>query len=201
MSLVGIAAGALLVIAMATTGFNGLLGSLREHLEENQTATPAESSDGIPAQLIRVVDGDTIAVVPTDQLPATNDAGTEHVVRMLSIDAPEMNKMSSDPAECGAHEATDHLAVLLDGGSQLSLVFDARSDRSDRYGRSLAYVEVLGGAQVVDAGEAMVRDGFAEAWYPSSEPAPERFESYSTLQREAASSGVGSHASCDTIGR
>lgn len=199
-ALVGAAAGGLLLFTMVTTGFDNLLGSIRETFEENHPST-AEPMAEVPAQLIRVVDGDTIAVVPSDQLPATNDAGTEHVVRILGIDAPEMNKMSADPAECGAQEATDHLVAMLGDGAQLSLTFDGVSDHSDRYGRSLAYVETLGGAQVVDAGAAMIRDGFAEAWYPHSEPAPERFDAYAALQFEAASAGVGSHATCATIGR
>lgn len=178
-------------------GFDSLLVTIKENFEESHPAT-SEPVDGIPAQLIRVVDGDTIAVTPTEALPATNDAGTEHVVRLLSIDAPEMNKMSSDPAECGAQEATDHLAGLIGDGAQLTLTFDSRSDHTDRYGRSLAYVHTVNGD---DLASAMVRDGFAEAWYPNSEPAPERFDSYAALQFEAAAAGAGSYSLCDTIGR
>ncbi|WP_157109141.1 thermonuclease family protein [Cryobacterium arcticum] len=42
----------------------------------------------LTATLIRVVDGDTITVVPSELLPAIDDAGTEHAVRLLGIDTP-----------------------------------------------------------------------------------------------------------------
>lgn len=151
-------------------------------------------------ELIRVVDGDTIAVVPTEQLPATNDRGTEHYVRVLSIDAPEMNKMGDEPAECGAQDATDHLDALLRGHADVSLVYDPISDRTDRFGRTLAYVETIGD-HPIDAGLEQVRAGFAEAWYPQSEPAPGRFDNYLDTQRAASAAGAGSFGACGTVGR
>lgn len=155
---------------------------------------------GVTAKLLRIVDGDTIAVVPTAELPATNERGTEHYVRVLSVDAPEMNKMGDAPAECGAQDATDHLVSLLHDHAEVSLVFDPVSDRTDRFGRSLAYVQTLG-APSIDVGLEQVRAGYAEAWYPRSEPQPSRFSDYSDAQRAAEGSAAGSFGSCTSVGR
>ena len=152
------------------------------------------------AEIVRIVDGDTIAVAPTDSLPATNERGTEHYVRVLGIDAPEMNKMDEEPAECGAADATDHLVALLRDHPSIALVFDPLSDHTDRFGRSLAYVETLGD-QPVDIGQEQVRAGFAEAWYPQGEPEPGRFVGYLEVQQEAAAAGAGAFGSCGTVGR
>lgn len=151
-------------------------------------------------EIIRVVDGDTIAVVPTDQLPATNERGTEHYVRVLGIDAPEMNKMGDAPEECGAQDATDHLVTLLNDQQSVSLVFDTISDHTDRFGRSLAYVETTGG-QPVDVGHEQIRAGFAEAWYPQSEPEPGRYAGYLAAQEEAAAARLGAFGACGSVGR
>lgn len=155
---------------------------------------------GVTAKLVRIVDGDTIAVTPTAELPATNQRGTEHYVRVLSIDAPEMNKMGDEPAECGAQEATDHLSDLLRDHAAVSLVFDPVSDHTDRFGRSLAYVQTLDDP-AVDVGLEQVRAGYAEAWYPHGEPQPSRFGGYSDAQQAADVSGAGSFGSCASVGR
>jgi micrococcal nuclease len=167
-----------------------------ESTSDQSTATTA----GVKVELLRVVDGDTIAVKPTEALPATNDSGTEHTVRVLGIDTPEMNKASGGQPDCGAQDATRHLKSLLGGQHDVSLVFDAVSDHTDRFGRSLAYVEIPGN-ELVDVGLAQVRDGYAEAWYPKSEPAPQRYQAYVAAQRAAEASGAGAHATCSNIGR
>jgi len=176
-----------------TVGDQPSLGSISD---QGAPASGADASQ--PVTFIRVVDGDTIAVAPTDALPATNDSGTEHVVRLLGIDTPEMNKMSEEAPECGAEAATAQLEALVGQNSSLSLVFDAQADQTDRYGRSLAYVQLPDGT---DLALNMAAGGFAEAWYPSGEPEPERFGSYAAAEDSAAASGAGSHATCDTIGR
>jgi hypothetical protein len=40
-----------------------------------------------------------------------------------------------------------------------------------------------------------------KAWYPRSEPAPQRYDQYVAAQRDAESKGAGAHATCDTMGR
>lgn len=153
-------------------------------------------NDTLTADVLRTVDGDTIAVSPTAELPATNDAGTEHIIRILGTDSAEMNKVSSEPAECGAQEATDFVSSLVDGRT-VTITFDSLSDHTDRYGRSLAYVELDG----ADVGLQVIEAGFAEAWFPYGEPEPERYAGYAAAQDLAVASGAGAHAFCDSIGR
>lgn len=148
--------------------------------------------------LIRVVDGDTIAVLPTEALPATNEAGTEHAVRLLGIDAPEMHKVTAEPPECGAEAATAYLTSLVATGVDVTVVYDERSDHTDRYGRSLAYVQ---SPTIGDLGREVVEAGYAEAWYPKGEPEPARYAEYAATELEAASAGAGAHSTCSSIGR
>lgn len=174
--------------------------------ELDPSAPPASSSssseggepESIETHVIRVIDGDTIAVEPTDTLPATNDAGDEHVVRLLGIDAPEMNYHKGAEPECGAQEATDNLSEMLPEDSTVILTYDPVSDRTDRYGRSLAYVINPG---LEDINENQVADGYAMPWYPASEPEPSRVSDYTAAADEAAQNSTGAHGTCDSIGR
>ena len=92
-----------------------------------------------PAELVRVVDGDTIRV---------RLAGAEEGVRYIGIDTPERDERCF----VAALEANQ---ALLDDGS-LRLEFDR--ERRDRYGRLLAYV--YAGRTFVNL--ELVRRGFAE---------------------------------------
>ncbi|MGP5364465.1 thermonuclease family protein [Brachybacterium tyrofermentans] len=159
-------------------------------LEAGQT--PAAT--GGEATVVRVIDGDTLAVEPSETLPATNDEGTEHVVRVLGIDAPEMNYHDDAEPECGAQEATDYLEEMLPAGARVTLVHDGQADRVDRYGRTLAYVEL---EDVGDAGELLISDGYAIAWYPQSEPEPGRFPAYQASMTTARDADAGSWAHCE----
>lgn len=186
----------------AATATIALLTSLGGCIPLTGWADPPSDTAGgssTVAEVVRVIDGDTLAVRPTESLPATNASGTEHSVRLLGIDAPEMNKRSEAPAECGAEAATARLAELV-SGSPVTLVFDSRSDHVDRYGRSLAYVEVPG-EPVVDVALQLAGDGYVGAWYPSGEPEPERFGAYVIAAQDAESSARGAHGSCDGLGR
>lgn len=147
------------------------------------------------AQFVRVIDGDTIAVKPTDGLSETGYG--EHSVRLLGIDAPEMHKTTDQAPDCGAQAATDHLEKLLAGQRTVTLVFDTVSDHTDRFGRSLAYVEVDGH----DLNLEQAAGGFAEAWYPRSEPAPTRYDSYRSAEDAAQQVRAGSWGACGTLGR
>lgn len=85
----------------------------------------------------RVLDGDTIDV----------EQGKEKSrVRLLGIDAPEMNYDSADGAAYGAAEATDYLKQRLDG-QQVTLKLNSPEEK-DKYGRLLAYVYAAGNANI-----------------------------------------------------
>jgi micrococcal nuclease len=98
------------------------------------------------AQVLRVVDGDTIRV--------RLDGRTERV-RYIGVDTPETVKPNA-PVECFGPAAHDLNARLLGGaGTALTLRFDR--ELRDRYGRLLAYVHRDGlfvNARLVGAGAA-----------------------------------------------
>jgi micrococcal nuclease len=74
----------------------------------------------------------------------------------------------------------------------VTLVRDPTQDTRDRYGRTLAYVDV--GSH--DAGEEMVRGGWATP-YVYEEPF-ERLRAYHAAERVAKRSGAGVHGACSS---
>ncbi len=120
--------------------------------------------------------------ITIDDQPAT--------MRLLDVDAPEFG-------QCGGQQATDRLKELLAGHDQASLVTDPYADAQDRFGRYLGYLEVAG----VDVGSVLITEGLAAAWWPHSEPTPERGPGYRDLMAAAQQASLGSWAVCETIGR
>jgi len=98
------------------------------------------------AQVLRVVDGDTIRV--------RLDGRTERV-RYIGIDTPESVKPGT-PVQCFAKRASAANAALVAGHS-VRLVGDV--EHRDRYGRLLAYVYREPDGAFVNA--RLVRDGYA----------------------------------------
>jgi micrococcal nuclease len=98
------------------------------------------------AQVLRVVDGDTIRV--------RLDGRTERV-RYIGVDTPESVKPGT-PVQCFAKRASAANAALVAGRS-VRLVADV--EQRDRYGRLLAYVYREPDGAFVNA--QLVRDGYA----------------------------------------
>jgi micrococcal nuclease len=73
-------------------------------------------------------------------------------VRLVGVDAPDTETKS-----CFSAEAMAHLGELLGPGATVRLAYDAT--RTDRFGRTLAYVYRVPDGTFVNA--AVVRDGFA----------------------------------------
>lgn len=179
-------AGAMVIADVLTARFDADPNQPPAQQEAMTESTP------VRAVVVRVIDGDTVEIQPDDFPSASSQ-----VVRILGIDAPEMNTRTPKGPECGAREAAEHLALLLPPGTRVDVVPDARSDPADRYGRVLAYLT----ADHLDAGLAMVTDGFAAAWYPHGEPEPERYDSYRDAHQAASAIPRGSWRTCDTLGR
>jgi micrococcal nuclease len=110
------------------------------------SSTPARGST-LHAQVLRVVDGDTIQV--------RLDGGAVERVRYIGIDTPE-SVAPGRPVECYGPAAARENARLV-GGSTVTLSTD--EEQRDRYGRLLAYVRRTSDGLFVNA--ALVRDGFA----------------------------------------
>ncbi len=156
------------------------------------TGTPASTSTTgghAPDELTvsSVADGDTFT--------GRTRSGVRVKVRMLGIDAPEIAH-GNKSADCGGGAAARALTGLMRNRT-VTVTTDPRSDRYDRYGRLLAYVSLNGTDVALD----LIEGGFVKAWYPSGEPQPTRFGTYSRAQASARLGRVGQWAVCAELGR
>lgn len=127
---------------------------------------------GRDATVLRIVDGDTLVLVGGER------------VRLIGIDTPE-TKHPDRPVECFGPQATEHLEALLGPGAAVRLEFDV--ERTDRYGRTLAYVWRREDGLHVN--RAMVAGGYAQVL--TVPPNVAHQETYLAAQREARSSNRG----------
>jgi micrococcal nuclease len=137
------------------------------------------AGDRATAEVLRVVDGDTIEVLLD---------GAEEDVRYIGVDTPE-SVAPGEPVECFGEAASDFNADLVEG-EEVTLVFDA--ELRDQYGRLLAYV--YAGDVLVNA-QLLVR-GFARTLEiePNTAKAP-RFE---RLEQRAGAAGRGLWGACES---
>lgn len=165
-----------------------------------ESSKPAEPAS-VLTRVVRGIDGDTVAVKPVSGvLPESGKVPGEHVVRLLGIDAPEMNKDGdggSDP-ECGAKAAADHLGGILPVGMPITVTFDPASDRTDQYGRSLAYVST---PTIKDVALKQIADGYAMPWHPKDKPQPSREAVYRMAADASVIDNRGLHSQCEKVGR
>lgn len=90
-----------------------------------------EIFDQKPAMVTSVIDGDTVRI-------RRGPADDEVPVRLLGIDAPEMNYRTDSPPEHFAQQATQYLRSRVEGRSVI-LKLEPLETR-DRYDRLLAYL-------------------------------------------------------------
>jgi micrococcal nuclease len=141
------------------------------------TATPSATAGRTPAQVVRVVDGDTIVVVMD---------GLEYRVRYIGINTPETVDPRK-PVECYGREASQRNRELVEGKT---VEVEKDVSETDQYGRLLRYVWLNG--DMVNA--ILVREGYALAsTYP---PDVKYDELFLDLQREAREAGRGLWTAC-----
>jgi micrococcal nuclease len=116
-------------------------------------AAPAPTT----ATVLRVTDGDTIDV--------RDDTRGRIRVRVLGIDSPEVHRPGYSVG-CWGPEA-ERFATETLAGQRITLTQDATQDANDRYGRSLAYVNLADGR---DFAVESVRAGMARAYVYSDKP-------------------------------
>lgn len=135
------------------------------------------------AQVIRVVDGDTLVVTV---------GVIEEKIRVIGINSPE-SVDPRKPVECFGREASAHAKELLIGQS-VSLVSDPSQDNRDKYQRLLRYVYVNNG--IGDFGKRMLQDGYAHE-YTYDLPYQHQQE-YQQTQQQAQQSkkGLWADAAC-----
>jgi endonuclease YncB( thermonuclease family) len=119
------------------------------------TATPRTIATRRSARIVRVVDGDTLRV--------RLSSGRQITVRLIGIDTPE-TKRPRVPIECGGTPASAYMrriAYKHGRGRLVTLVGDPSQDATDRYGRTLAYVDASGKG---DLGRLMLRAGWGSVY-------------------------------------
>ena len=141
---------------------------------ENPTGATGSEAIGEPANVTRVIDGDTIEVALDNEIVA---------VRLIGIDTPETVN-PTEPVECYGPAASRFTTSALEG-RPVRLEFDV--ERLDRYGRTLAYVWL--DSELFN--ETLVARGFAQV---TTYPPNVRYVDGSSPHRqtpEATSEGSG----------
>jgi micrococcal nuclease len=142
----------------------------------DEAVAPGATSE---AAVVRVVDGDTIAV---------RLGGRDERVRYIGVDTPESVKPGT-PVQCFAHAAAAENARLV-AGERVRLVRDVEA--RDRFGRLLAYVYRVRDGRFVNA--ELVRRGYAR---PLTIPPNVRFaDRLAGLARAARAAGRGLWSAC-----
>jgi micrococcal nuclease len=128
-------------------------------VEPPPTATPSPTPEPTAtrraARIVRVIDGDTLRV--------RLSSGRQLTVRLIGIDTPE-TKRPGVAVECGGTPASAYmqrLAFSRGRGRAVTLVGDPSQDATDRYGRTLAYVDAAGTG---DLGQLMLRAAWASVY-------------------------------------
>ncbi|MRX72270.1 nuclease [Bacillus lacus] len=173
----------LLAVLLSTLLLSACSINLAEELRQT-SADKQGTQKHIPAEVVRVVDGDTVQV---------SINGRKETVRLLLIDTPE-TVHPSKPVEPFGPEASSFAKKHLEGKS-IGLELDA-SER-DKYGRLLAYVHVEGkmfNEMILEEGLARVAYVFA----PNTRHVDRFYEIQKAAQkREAGLWSIENYAAAD----
>ena len=142
--------------------------------EETTDSGGEDTTDFVVAQVINIVDGDTIDV---------EIDGEEFRVRYIGINTPEIAHGDEPGERCGSNATTANARLVED--QEVRLERDV-SD-TDQYGRLLRYVYVGD----IFVNEELVRLGFAEV--VKYEPDIREYENFLALEQEAAAAPLGCH--------
>ncbi|MED1123278.1 thermonuclease family protein [Bacillus atrophaeus] len=152
--------------------------SVNDNKEESKNTSKKNSSDKkasdkkklVDVTLNNTVDGDTIKVNYKDEV---------ETVRYLLVDTPETKKPNSCVQPYG-EDALERNKELVNSG-KLQLEFD-EGDRTDKYGRMLAYVYVDGKS----VQETLLKEGLARVAY-AYEPNTKYIDQFKKDEQEAKS--------------
>jgi micrococcal nuclease len=135
---------------------------------------PSEDQFDATATITEVVDGDTVKIAPA--------VDGKDEVRLFGMDTPE-TKDPSEGIEPYGPEASSYASSRLEG-ERVGLEFDA--ERTDQYGRLLAYVYPSGGGMF---NEVLVRKGYAQVY--TVPPNDSREDRFMAARRAARIAGLG----------
>lgn len=139
--------------------------------------TPRADPVAATAVVLKVVDGDTIDV--------RDEVRGRLRIRVLGIDTPETKKPGYTVGCFGPEATAFAKANLL--GQQVAVQSDPTQDRTDRYGRTLAYLVRPDGW---DYSVEVVRAGMALAYIYDGDPV-ERYPAIAAAEQEAQAAGRG----------
>ncbi|MEK7571229.1 MAG: thermonuclease family protein [Patescibacteria group bacterium] len=148
--------------------------------------TKNEIDKGVPATVLKVIDGDTIEV---------DIQGSKQKIRIIGINTPE-SVDPRRPVECFGKEAAGAAKQKLTG-QVVQLKTDPTQDDRDKYGRLLRYVWTDAGK--TDFGAWMIKNGYA---YEYTYSTPHTYQDdYRQLQNEAevANQGLWGVTTCNGI--
>lgn len=132
------------------------------------------SSKKFPAELIKIIDGDTIKVIIN---------GKEETVRFLLVDTPETHHPRLGVQPYGP-EASAFTKQLL---SESTVQLEKDVSERDKYGRLLMYVYTPDGRSVQ---EELLKSGLARVAYVYP-PNTKYVDEYNTIQKTAQKNNVG----------
>jgi micrococcal nuclease len=144
---------------------------------EEESEQAAEREGSVKANVLRVIDGDTIEV---------SIDGRAEDVRYIGVDTPE-SVTPGEPVECFGRRASAFNASLVEG-REVRLRFDR--ELRDDYGRLLAYV--YAGSRLVNA--ELLRRGYARTL--SIAPNDSRAGAFTRLEAAAGRAGRGLWGEC-----
>ena len=139
------------------------------------------SASRIKVKFSKCVDGDTARFILD---------GEEIKLRFLGINAPEIASSTKD-AEPYGDEAAKYVCSKLKKAENIEIEYDEKSDKTDRYGRYLAYVFLDDKLLEKD----ILNKGYAEVKYAKTS-----FKYYDELinaEKKAKSKGIGIHSDKD----
>lgn len=133
------------IFSQAVSFFSAFLWGLSSLWATPPAVVPLPIMGTTTAQVVEVIDGDTIVVTLSTSTTRTK-------VRYIGIDTPE--PYAHKIPDCGSKEATNRNKELVE--NQIVTVVPGR-DAYDTYGRLLAYVYM----DSVFVNETLVREGYA----------------------------------------
>ncbi|MEO3931357.1 thermonuclease family protein [Micrococcaceae bacterium Sec7.4] len=149
----------------------------------------AAAKKPLRAQLVSVIDADTIEVLPVSEKNGQPTGEPSLKVRMLGVTAP-------DASACGGPEALANFKSLFRPNEPVAVTYEpALTNTTDKDGNTLAYV-VTGTGVTSDVGSRMVQDGFATAVYPEGQTVPKDFSQYLSYNKIAVDQKLGIWAKC-----
>jgi micrococcal nuclease len=156
---------------------------LAVHLALAVGLAASASAASEPARVVRVIDGDTVAV---------EIGGKPEHLRLIGLNTPE-SVDPRRPVQCFGREASAHAKALLPPGTRVTLERDPVQGDRDRYRRLLRYLFLPDGRNFA---EAMIAEGFGLEY---TYRLPYRYQTaFREAQRDAqrAARGLWSQAAC-----